>query len=288
MNFNQAEGKTMTFNIHIRPAAPPVMLDRLRETIGLHGSGAAQSEATRVDGRQTPRDALYYVPFEHINRAARLVIVGITPGPNQIKLAYQAAQMRIKGGMDDATLLARVKEHGAFGGPQMKPNLLKMLTKFRFAELLGIGNPGDLWGSAAHMFHATSVVPHAAFRGGKKFAGSFDDVMQSPTFRESFLRDFAAGLPLISSEARYVALGPTPLAALDWCVAQGLVRGDQILGAFAHPSSTGGSEVPVYLGEKTLDELKPRDPVRHRIWLPGDAQRMAASVEEWRGQAKAA
>jgi hypothetical protein len=146
-------------------------------------------EATRVDCRETSKDALYYVPFEHINRAAHLVIVGITPGPNQIELAYEAAQMGIKAGLDDATSLARIKEHGAFGGPQMKPKLVKMLTKFRFAELLGIRNPSDLCGRSSHMFHATSVVAHAAFRAGKKLAGRFDDVMGSPTFKESFLRD---------------------------------------------------------------------------------------------------
>lgn len=271
----------MTAMIHVRPVAPPAMLDRFRETIRSLGADAAQSEGTRVDDRKSSRDALFYVPFEHLNRDARLVIVGITPGPNQIRLSYEAAQARLKAGLDDATVLARVKEHGAFGGQQMRPNLLRMLRWFGFADLLGIARPDDLWSGSAHLLHATSVVPHAAFRNGKMFAGSFDEVMRSPVFRESFLRDFAAGLPLISPEARYVALGPTPLAALDWCAAQGLVRPDRILGAFAHPSSTGGSEVAVYLGEKRLDDLKPRDPVRWRTWLVGDARRMAASIEAW-------
>ena len=118
----------------------------------------------------------------------------------------------------------------------MRPNLIKMLRAFDFGRLLSIDDPAELWGRSAGLMHATSVVPHAAFRGGRPFAGSFEDVLGSRVMRSSFERDFAATLPLISPEAYYVALGPTPLAALDWCAAHGLLQAEQVLGAFAHPS----------------------------------------------------
>lgn len=32
----------------------------------------------------------------------------------------------------------------------------------------------DLWASSSQLLYATSVVPHAAFKNGKPFAGPFD------------------------------------------------------------------------------------------------------------------
>lgn len=106
--------------------------------------------------------------------------------------------------------------------------------------------------------------------------------MASAPFREGFERDFAATLPLLGSQARYIALGPTPLAALDWCRQQGLVNPAQILGAFAHPSTNGGSQVSVYLGQKRIEDLKRGDPVRKRSWLVTEAARMLRSVADWK------
>ncbi len=264
----------------------PVFLDQFRAVLSRDGAAAAQSLSTRLSADPTRGQELFYVPFEHMNPGARLVIVGITPGPNQIALAYNSVQADLNGGLDDESILARAKKIGSFGGPQMWPNLLKMLNALGFPELLEIGDAAELWGSASFLLHATSVVPHAAIRNGKPFAGSFDDVLESPIMKASFERDFAATLPLLSGNALYVALGPTPLDALDWCAARGLLRREQVMGAFAHPSNNGGSQVAVYLGEKSPADLHPKDPVRHRVaWLLAAAARMRQSVADHRAMA---
>jgi hypothetical protein len=232
---------------NVKPAPQPVLLDRFRNDLQQKGIEAGRTNATLLAKSDNGRDELFYVPFEHMNCRARLVIVGITPGPNQMDLAYRAAQARLRAGLSDDLVLERAKKEGSFGGDTMRPNLVKMLTFFGIPELLGIGNANDLWGISWHDLHATSIVPHAAFRNGKPFAGSFQDILETEPFRECFERDFAATLPLISREARYIALGPTPLEALDWCSKHGLPKPEQVLGAFAHPSRNGGSQVAVYL-----------------------------------------
>lgn len=272
---------------HIIPGPQPVLLDRFRAILSRDGASAARSVSTRLGADVSRRDELFYVPFEHMNSKARLVIVGITPGPNQIALAYSAVQECLRQGFDDETILARAKEIGSFGGPQMRPKLLKMLRTLGFPELLGISDAAELWGTASALLHATSVVPHAVIRNDKPFAGSFDDVLESPLLRASFERDFAATLPLLPSNALYVALGPTPLDALDWCAARGLLQREQVMGAFAHPSNNGGSQVAVYLGEKSPNDLHQKDPVRHRTaWLLAAAARMRQSVADYKTIAK--
>jgi hypothetical protein len=272
----------LTKSFNVKPSPQPVLLDRFRKVLHRHGKEAVRINETRLAKSENGRDELFYVPFEHMNCRARLVIVGITPGPTQLELAYETAHARLRAGLPDDLVLELAKKEGSFGGDTMRPNLIKMLECFGIPELLGVGNANDLWGVSWRDLHATSVIPHAAFRNGNPFAGSFQDVLGTKPFRECFERDFAATLPLISHEARYIALGPTPLEALDWCSKRGLLKPEQVLGAFAHPSSRGGSQVAVYLGEKPIEALSPKDPVKNRKWLLPLAERMLRSVAAWR------
>lgn len=253
----------------------PVYLNRFRDVIDRRGEDAARSKETMLTA--SGPDELYYVPFEWTNPEAKLVVVGISPGPNQIELAYRTASSKIKVGLADEEILKAAKMHGAFGSPTMRPNLIKMMEHFGFAELFGIEKVEDFWGSEADSFLGTSVVPHAAFRRDKPFAGSFDDIMKTPIYAESFHNDFLPSLKDIPETAKFVALGETPLAALAWCVRYGKLNKEQVMGAFAHPSTNGGSAVDVYLGLKT--QLSANDPVRHRVdKLRMFYDRMAASV----------
>jgi hypothetical protein len=130
--------------------------------------------------------------------------------------------------------------------------------------LVGGGRAAELWEERAHLLHATSVVPHAAFDKGKPFAGSFGEVQRVEVLRRSFERDFLPTLRHLRRDAYFIGLGPTPAAALSFAANAGLIDGSRILGWLAHPSRTGGSQVKIYLGEKKVEELKERDPVVHR------------------------
>jgi len=228
--------------------------------------------------------SLQYVPFEHVNKAAKLVIVGITPGPNQIGEAYDAAQEMIKAGKTAEQAQIEVKKLGAFSTDTMRPNLVKMLNHFGFDRILGIGDVNSLWRSNAHLLHSTSVVPHAAFyetraKGKltiKPFAGDLDEVLACKIFRDCFESCFLPSLTEINPDAMYIGLGKCPEQALAYAVKQSLLREEQVLGAFSHPSTNGGSSVGYYLREVSLDDLTPKNPVRHRAaWLDAAYERMS-------------
>jgi hypothetical protein len=222
---------------------------------------------------------LQYTPFEYVNRDAKLVIVGITPGNTQLELAYQTAQKLLKVERPEAEVLVEIKKTGAFGGPSMKPNLLKMLRHFRFEALLGINDVESLWGSNAALLHSTSVVPHAAFKSAKMFAGRFDEVMASPLLRECFMDCFVPSAREMAREALFVGLGPCPQSALEWCVEKRHLRREQVLGAFCHPSRAGGSTTPYYLRQVARQDLNDRDPVRGRCdWLDQAYEQMRAAT----------
>jgi hypothetical protein len=230
--------------------------------------GSKTSERLRVG--ETARHRLYYVPFEHANLDARLVVVGITPGPNQLELAIQAVQRSRT--LPAASVQLEVKKQASFGSATMRPNLLKMLAHFRVRERLGITTEADLWGAAWPMFQATSVVPHAAFDlkadgAEKMFNGKFGEVLSSPLLMTCFEERFLPLVRAMNRSALWVGLGPTPRSALEWCVEKGLLRKGQIA-AFAHPSRSAGSQVDYFVKQRTRTSFKPKDPVRSRCdWL---------------------
>ncbi|MBW0117150.1 hypothetical protein [Pseudonocardia abyssalis] len=235
---------------------------------------------TTIDSKKD--DELVYIPFEHVEQGAKLILVGITPGPNQLRLAYDEARRRVQSGEHWDSVERSVKQVAGFGGSAMRPNLIRLLQHFRVAALLGIAHEADLWGASSGALHSTSVIPHAAFRRGHPFAGTFDEVRRSSVFAQCFSKDFLPTLRVLGSAARYIALGPTALDALTWCVDEQLLGANQLLGAFPHPSTSGGSQVDYFLRKKSRDDLHPSDPVRARLdWLDKAYIEFNAAREAW-------
>lgn len=257
----------------------PVLFPKYRKIVELRGALASNDPALVVD--QSGRDTVFYMPFEYVNDRARIVIVGITPGPNQMALAYDEVKTLSSRGMNEDQILLQVKKLAAFGDASMRPNLVKMLNAMRINELLGIGDAGELWSTSYDALHATSVIPHSGFRNGKMFAGSFDQVLRSEAFSSGFHRDFLPSLRALPHKAYFLALGPAPLDALQWCVSQGHIKEEQLLGALAHPSRSSGSQVDIYLGLKDPQYLKAKDPVRHRVeWLQRASQSLRQKLRK--------
>lgn len=147
------------------------------------------------------RYSLEYVPFEHVNIEAKLVIVGITPGPIQRNEACEEAGRLLRQGLPHDEVLRRVKKLAAFGGPIMRPNLERMIDALGIMALVGGGRAAELWEGRSHLLHATSVVPHAAFNKGKPFAGSFEEVQRVEVLRRSFEHNFLPTLRHLRSDA---------------------------------------------------------------------------------------
>ncbi len=238
-----------------------ILLDDYRDII--LRSGRAACDAPEVVMGTDGKYSLRYIPFEHVAREAKLVIVGITPGTTQIKDAYDAFRFRSVAGRSDEEALAAAKAKGAFAGA-MRTRLIQMLEHFDIPGRLGVAAAADLWGSSAALLHSTSVIPHAAFEGSKMFNGEFDAVMSSPLLKGSFEKDFIASLPLLPNDAHFIALGTTPNAALSYCADRGIIRRDRILGMFPHPAGSSGSQVRYFCKAVAFDDLHPDDPTRNR------------------------
>ncbi|MGA8900777.1 MAG: hypothetical protein WB528_14965, partial [Bradyrhizobium sp.] len=98
-----------------------------------------------------------YAPFDHINTGADIVIVGITPGKQQMREAIDEARRAMMLGLSDAEVLARAKVYASFAG-SMRTNLVKLMDAVGVNRLLGIASTASLWGEDSHRAHFTSAL----------------------------------------------------------------------------------------------------------------------------------
>lgn len=103
--------------------------------------------------------------------AARVVVVGITPGKLQAHNALAEAARQLRAGASVDEMLAKARRAAAFSGP-MRTNLVAMLDCVGLHRWLRLPSCSDLFGSASQLLQCASVLPYPVFASGKHYNGS--------------------------------------------------------------------------------------------------------------------
>jgi len=181
-----------------------------------------------------------YAPFDLIRPAARLVLVGLTPGAYQARLAIGAARDAYAAGADRLGAQRAAKATASFAGP-LRSNLTAMLDAIGIPAALGLTSSAGLFDGAGGLVHTTSALRYAVYRDGRNYSGS-----PSPT-RTAILADFLTGLlaPELAAvpDALVIPLGERVTACLGWLAGQNLLDASRVLHGFPHPSGANGHRV---------------------------------------------
>ena len=148
--------------------------------------------------------ATYYAPFEHVNTAARVVLVGITPGLFQAQKALEQLRAGLRSGLSDADALRQAKEVASFSGP-MRRTLVEMLDYVGLHTALRLHSCAELFTSASGLVHYTSALRNPVFAGSQNYTGN-PAILRTPYLRsmaDGWFADEARQLP----SALWVPLG---------------------------------------------------------------------------------
>ncbi|KAI3591473.1 hypothetical protein D9X30_3680 [Cupriavidus sp. U2] len=226
-----------------------------------------------------------YVPFEHRNENARLILVSTTPGHAHVQLAATVTDELLRAHAPGRVIQREHKRRVELGGHMVRPNLIRMLDHFRIPELIGQPHAAALWNDGFEAIQPLAVLPHATTRRGLVFDGTLDDLLDAPMLRIVFDNLFLGALRQCRPDAVYVALGRTAWAALQHAAALGLLAHDRLLGMMPVPARAG-SMVRYFLREISEHDLSPNDPVRHRIdWLDAAHAEVEVAVRRLRARA---
>ncbi len=198
------------------------------------------------------RYSVHYIPFEHVNTRARLVIVGIAPGFVQWKNAMREAQRQLAAGASTEELLRAARLSGAFSGA-IRPNFVALLDAIGMGRWLGIASCATLFDVDADLVHIGAILRHPVFDGDRNYSGS-PGMARVLFLREQVLRYFAqeaAALP----DALYIPMGASVAEGLEWLAGEGVIRSDRILHGLPHPSGANAERVAYFLGRKERGAL---------------------------------
>ncbi len=188
-----------------------------------------------------------YAPFDHIERSARLVIVGITPGMTQAVNALNALHGAKLAGKSFEEALRTAKMTASFSGP-MRSNLIEMLDYIGVARLLKLTSTASLFDAGSRDMHFTSALRYPVFVDGKNYSGN-PSMLKVPSLRNMVETHLAEEARLLSN-AIWLPLGPKAEEAVLHLVGKGLLPRANVLAGMPHPSGANAERVAVFTGRK--------------------------------------
>ena len=182
---------------------------------------------------------IYYAPHnETVNELARVFIVGITPGWTQTSIAYKTANDGLKKGFSDEFIKKNCKKESRFAG-SMRNNLIEMLDLIELNEKLGITSCSELFECYDNLLHTTSLIPYPVFINNKNYTGSNPKILDNMElfgYVKKYFYEEIKKLPNVL----IIPLGKAVEEVLEFMISENLLRREQCLFGFPHPSGANG------------------------------------------------
>jgi hypothetical protein len=178
--------------------------------------------------------SVYYAPFDYINPNARIALVGITPGWQQMEFAFRVTRNGLHNGLNPLEAMMQAKRLASFAGP-MRRNLVEMLDGIGLPEALGVSSSSALFEDRQDLVHTTSAIRYPVFVGGRNYSGHKPTLMRSPaliTYVRTLLAEELEMLPA----ALIVPLGEAAKSAIDDLVDRHIIDSRRYLRGLPHPS----------------------------------------------------
>ncbi|EFM08629.1 conserved hypothetical protein [Paenibacillus curdlanolyticus YK9] len=194
--------------------------------------------AFRVE--QSGKLEMYYAPHnEHVNPAASVLIVGITPGWTQMRIAYETARKAMAEGASDEELFRRTKEAARFAGP-MRANLIAMLNELGLQHYMQLDGCAALFEGSQELLHSISVLKYPVFFEGSNYTGARPPLLANAFLKERALFFMREELRSLARPALLIPLGKTVEGVLRLLAEEGELDVDACLWGFPHPSGANG------------------------------------------------
>ena len=167
---------------------------------------------------------IYYAPFDYINSKAKIVIVGITPGLQQMLQSYEVINQRKS--------LKEVKDLSSFKG-SMRTSLIKYLDELKINDILKIKSCESLFNKNSNYLHTTSLVKYPVFDKGKNYSGA--NILKKRILLDFIEKNFLEELKTLKKSI-IIPLGNTVSSTIEYLNNKYNLKLLCFLKGFPHPS----------------------------------------------------
>ena len=167
---------------------------------------------------------IYYAPFDYINSKAKIMIIGITPGLQQMVQSFEA--------VNNGRTLKEVKDLSSFKG-SMRTTLIKYLDALKINKKLRIKSCESLFNINSRYLHSTSLIKYPVFDKGKNYSGS--SLLKKKILLDFLETHFVKELKKLDKTI-IVPLGNTVSSTIDYLNDKFNLKLKCFLKGFPHPS----------------------------------------------------
>ena len=167
---------------------------------------------------------IYYAPFDYINSKAKIVIVGITPGLQQMLQSYEV--------INQGKSLKEVKDLSSFKG-SMRAGLIKYLDELKINDILKIKSCESLFNKNSKYLHTTSLVKYPVFDKGKNYSGA--NILKKKILLDFIEKNFLGELKTLKKSI-IIPLGNTVSSTIEYLNNKYKLKLSCSLKGFPHPS----------------------------------------------------
>jgi len=167
---------------------------------------------------------IYYAPFDYINSKAKIVIVGITPGLQQMLQSYEVIMQRKS--------LKEVKDLSSFKG-SMRTGLIRYLDELKINDILKIKSCESLFNKNSNYLHTTSLVKYPVFDKGKNYSGA--NILKKRILLDFIEKNFLEELKTLKKSI-IIPLGNTVSSTIEYLNNKYNLKLVCFLKGFPHPS----------------------------------------------------
>lgn len=183
---------------------------------------------------------MYYAPHnEYINTQAKIIIVGITPGWNQMKTAFEQAVKSINLHRNMDQILQDAKIAASFAGT-IRVNLINMLDQCGIPGIINAESSASLFTEQRHALHTTSIIKYPVFHHEKNYTGHNPAIDQTPLLSSYAYQSFPEELGHIQQPALVIPLGKTVEQAIRKLLEAKKLPEHVYVFGFPHPSGANG------------------------------------------------
>ena len=197
------------------------MIKKIKRLKKIHTSSIVNKEfLIKKDGNTE----IYYAPFDYINTKAKVVIVGITPGLQQMLQSYEV--------INQGKSLKEVKDLSSFKG-SMRTGLIKYLDELKINDILKIKSCESLFNKNSRYLHTTSLVKYPVFDKGKNYSGA--NILKKKILLDFIEKNFLEELKTLEKSI-IIPLGNTVSSTIEYLNNKYNLKLRCFLKGFPHPS----------------------------------------------------
>ena len=167
---------------------------------------------------------IYYAPFDYVNSKAKIMIVGITPGLQQMLQSFQV--------INNGKSLKEVKDLSSFKG-SMRTTLIKYMDELKINKKLKIKSCESLFNLHSKYLHTTSLVKYPVFDKGRNYSGS--NILKKELLLNFIEKNFLKELK-IHQNSIIIPLGNTVSSTIRYLNEKYNLKLSCFLEGFPHPS----------------------------------------------------